>query len=140
MRLEIPVPETEPFITRIPVRIGDMNYGGHLGNDRYLSVIHEARVQWLNHFGYTELDIEGVGLVMNEAALQYKAEVFYPDTLICHIYCDEIGRAGFRLAYTLISEASGTIAVLAQTGQVFYDYKNKKIARTPALFRRRVAP
>ena len=31
-----------PFATTINVRTTDLNYGGHLGNDRLLSLVHEA--------------------------------------------------------------------------------------------------
>jgi acyl-CoA thioesterase FadM len=35
------------FHTDIVVRTTDLNYGGHLGNDKLLSLIHEARVAFL---------------------------------------------------------------------------------------------
>ena len=62
-RIKLHMPETYLFSTNIDVRITDLNYGNHLANDSLLSIIHEARVRFLNHFGYTELDIEGIGLV-----------------------------------------------------------------------------
>ena len=43
-RVKIKFPAENPlFITTIHVRIGDINYGGHVGNDAILSIIHEAR-------------------------------------------------------------------------------------------------
>ncbi|RMH63078.1 MAG: thioesterase [Calditrichaeota bacterium] len=138
-RMGIAIPEGTPFQCRIPVRITDINYGGHLGNDSYLSILHDVRVRWLNALGYSELDIEGVGMVMNEALLQYKSEVFYPDTLLCSLFVDNVTRVGFDLVYVLESEQRGKRALIAKTGQVFYDYHKKKVARTPALFRERFA-
>ena len=49
------LPERFPFTVEIPVRITDLNYGGHVGNDSMLSLIHEIRVQFLRHHGYGEL-------------------------------------------------------------------------------------
>jgi acyl-CoA thioester hydrolase len=43
-----------PFSTDITVRTTDLNYGGHLGNDRLLSLIHEARVAFLKYRGLTQ--------------------------------------------------------------------------------------
>ncbi|MBA3674954.1 MAG: esterase, partial [Chitinophagaceae bacterium] len=40
----------------IPVRITDINYGDHVGNDSLVAIIHEARMQFLQHYGYTELN------------------------------------------------------------------------------------
>ena len=66
------MPERYLFSTEIPVRITDLNYGRHLGNDALLSIIHEARVRFLSHFNYTESDIEGVGSMMADVAIIYK--------------------------------------------------------------------
>ena len=31
-----------PITTRLTVRIGDINYGGHLGHDRLITLLHQA--------------------------------------------------------------------------------------------------
>ena len=64
-RLKIDIPDNFAFETQIPIRITDLNYGGHLGNDKYLTLIHEARVQFLEHYGFSEMDVDGVGIIMN---------------------------------------------------------------------------
>ncbi len=46
-RVQIDFPEHFCFTTDIDVRITDLNYGGHLGNDKFLSIAHEARVRFL---------------------------------------------------------------------------------------------
>ena len=46
------------FQTEITVRVTDLNYGGHLGNDKLLSLIHEARVAFLACFGFSEMDFK----------------------------------------------------------------------------------
>ena len=53
-----------PFRTEISVRIDDLNYGGHLGHDRVLTLVHEARVAWLKSHGWSEMDCAGTGLIM----------------------------------------------------------------------------
>ena len=77
MRVQLQLPETFSFQTEIPVRITDINYGNHLGNDAILSMMHEARVQFLQNLGYTELEFEGVGLIMSDTAIIYKGEGFF---------------------------------------------------------------
>ncbi len=54
-RIKIEMPEKFIYKTEIPVRITDINYGGHLGNDSLLSIIHEARVRFLKHLEYSEV-------------------------------------------------------------------------------------
>ena len=58
-RINIDLPGDFKFSTTIPVRITDLNYGGHVGNDAILSIIHEARMQFLHHFGYSEINFGG---------------------------------------------------------------------------------
>ena len=41
------LPERFTFTVGIPVRITDLNYAGHVGNDFILSLIHEIRVQFV---------------------------------------------------------------------------------------------
>ena len=33
------------------VPISDINYGGHMGNDKSLALFHEARIAFLKHLG-----------------------------------------------------------------------------------------
>ena len=51
-RIKLELPEKLVFSTEIPVRITDINYGGHLGNDSILSIVQEARVRFLNEYKY----------------------------------------------------------------------------------------
>ena len=74
IKLEIPGQIIASF--NIPIRIADINYGNHVGNDAFVSIIHEARMQWLNQYGYTELKIEGIGLIMSDLAIEFKNESF----------------------------------------------------------------
>ena len=69
----------------IPIRITDLNYGGHVGNDTILSLLHGARVQFLAHHGFKELEAAGVGLIMSDVAIEFKNELFYGDTLIISV-------------------------------------------------------
>ena len=43
-RIKIPLPEKKDFSTEIKLRISDINYGGHMGNDAVLTIVHEARL------------------------------------------------------------------------------------------------
>ena len=58
-RIRIELPGTFKFSANIPVRITDLNYGGHVGNDTILSIIHEARAQFLKNYDYSEKDSRG---------------------------------------------------------------------------------
>jgi acyl-CoA thioester hydrolase len=127
------MPEFFSFTTEIPIRITEINYSGHVGNDSILSIIHEARVRFLRRQGYGELDIAGVGLIMADVTIEFKSELFYGDTLRVSIAAAEFYRVGFDLYYKLEKEADDKwIPVsFARTGMVTYDYAQKKIAPVP---------
>jgi acyl-CoA thioester hydrolase len=46
-RIKIEIPEQFIFETQLKVRIGDINYGGHMGNDAVLTLAHQARIEFL---------------------------------------------------------------------------------------------
>ncbi|MCW3479012.1 thioesterase family protein [Neisseriaceae bacterium JH1-16] len=139
-RLTIPLPEHWLFHTELSVRIGDLNYGGHLGNDALLRLAHEARVRFLQAYGYTELNIEDCGLIMADAAVVFRAEAFQGEHLRFALALGEIGRSGFELIYHVTRTGDDREIARLKTGMVFFDYAARQICRTPPAFVARLAP
>lgn len=135
-RVTINVPENFLFTCEIPVRINDINYGGHVGNDAILSIIHDARVQFYRSLGYkSELNFDGpIGHIIADAALVYKSESFIGDTMVVNIAIDDYNKYGFDMMYLLTNKATGKEIARGKTGIVFYDYDRKKIATIPQSF------
>ncbi len=133
-RIKINIPERFNFQTKLTVRIGDLNYGGHVGNDVFLSLVHEARVQFLQSLGYSEMAVEGVGIIMSDAALIYKTEAFYGMEIIIRIAVLDFTRVGCDLIYHLLDETNQREIARVKTGIVFYDYKKKKVSPVPKKF------
>jgi len=133
-RVKVELPEQFSFSTTIPVRITDINYGNHVGNDTILSMIHEARVQFLKHHGYGELDLAGLGLIMSDVAIEFKHELFYGDTVIVSVVAADFSKVAFDLYYKLEKKQNDTtqLVAVAKTGMVCYDYSKKKVAAIPA--------
>src|SRR4051812_739086 len=96
-RTKINLPENFNFSTQIKIRITDLNYGGHVGNDSFLSLIHEARQQFLNHFGYSELKVENVSLIMADAAIEFKKELNYGDEVKIFVTASGFDKYGFDI-------------------------------------------
>ena len=134
-RVKIELPEKFILKTEIVIRVSDLNYGAHLGNDSILSICHEARLRFLKYFGFSELDIEGSGIIMTDAAIQYKAEGFYGDKLIIEIGVMDFTKKGCDFVYRLTNKETQKVIALVKTGLVFYDYKNKKVVSIPPGFK-----
>lgn len=132
-RVKIELPPRFAFSCKIPVRITDLNYGGHVGNDAVLSLIHEARMQFLRYFGYTEMNLAGVGMIMADVAIEFKSELFYGDTVTAHVTISELSKIGFDIVYKLEKEENDSVktVALAKTGMICFDYDRKKIVAVP---------
>ena len=135
-RIKLQLPEEFVFSTEIPVRISDINYGGHLGNDSVLSIIHEARLQFLKHFGYSEMDVEGAGIIMSDSVIVYKNEGFYGDLLTVEVTVGDFNNCGCDIFYRITNKKNQKEVVRAKTGIVFFDYKNRKISNVPDKFKK----
>ena len=133
-KVKIELPEKFIFKTEIPIRINDINYGGHLGNDAVLSIAHEARLRFLKQHNFTELDAGGAGIIMVDAAVQYKAEGFYGDIILVEIAVTDITGVGCDFVYRCTNKNTGTIIAIVKTGIVFYDYDKKKVVSVPERF------
>ncbi len=132
-RIKILLPETFYFSTTIPVRITDINYGNHLGNDTFLSLIHEARMQFFGQYGYTELQFAGVGLIMADVAIEFKQEVLYGDAVTIYVTANGFDKLGFDIFYKIIVAKNGieVLAGKAKTGMICFDYALKKKVAIP---------
>jgi acyl-CoA thioester hydrolase len=138
-RVKIELPVSFQFTTEIVVRITDLNYGGHVGNDTVLSIIHEARMQFLRQYGYTEMDFGGTGMIMSDVAIEFKNELFYGDKVKASVAIAEISKISFAFYYKLEKETAGgmVLAASARTGMVCYNYEIKKMAVFPEEIKRR---
>lgn len=132
-RLKIELPEKLLTSVSIPVRITDINYGNHVGNNSIVEIIHEARVQFLQQHGFTELNVAGTALIMSELLVEFKNESFYNDLLEIKIFCGEISRVSFELFYEISVKRNQepVVITLAKTGMVCYDYSVKKVSSVP---------
>lgn len=132
-RIKVTLPDAFPFSTIVPIRITDVNYGGHVGNDVFLSLVHEARQQFLYYYGYSEMNLAGAGIIMADAAIEYKRELNYRDEVKISVVCSNFDKLGFDIFY-LIELKAGEQWVTAgkvKTGMVCYDYKLKKVVAVP---------
>lgn len=126
--------ESYPFTLAYRVPISDINYGGHVSNAAVLTIFQEARIaflQWLG--GYSELSIgEGCGIILPEAHVLYRAEMFHQDQLEIGVRIDEIRRSSFVMAYRV--ERDGVVTAEGTTNLVCFDYEARKTRRLPETF------
>lgn len=133
-RVRLNLPETFRFSTEMAVRIGDINYGGHLDNAALLTLLHEARVRFLAQYGLAEQDVFGAGLIMADSVLVYKSEAVQGETLRIEVAVDDLSQYGCDFLYRVTEKLSDREVARAKTGMVFFDYRARRIQRTPDSF------
>ncbi|MGE5625365.1 MAG: acyl-CoA thioesterase [Bacillota bacterium] len=129
-RVQIEMPERFAYSTELEVRIGDLNYGNHLGNDQVLSLLHEARRRYLRSLGEDEIGQDGLGFVIADAAVIYRAQAFYGDALTVEVAAGEFQSRSCAFFHRARNQHGVTVAE-ARLGVVCFDFKAQKAVSFP---------
>lgn len=129
-RVRLELPEHFPFRTELVVRVSDLNYGNHLGNDSVLTLLHEARRRYLRSLGAEEIGADGIGFVVADFAVVYRSQAFYADRLAAELAVGEFGSRGCAFFYRL-AQADGRVVAEARSGHVCFDFKTQKAVNFP---------
>lgn len=120
------------FSIPVTVRIGDINYGRHVGYQNYLLYFQEARIAYLSHLGFSELDICGTGMIVSEVTCRYRRELFLGDVIDVGCRISEIRSKAFVMEYRIAR--SGTVCATGATINLCFDYAAKKVVALPEPF------
>ncbi len=130
-RVKLELPARLPFAIEIDVRVTDVNYGGHLGNDALLSLVHEARVRFLREHGLCEGNVDGTLLIMTDAVVVYRAEAFAGDRLHFEVGAGDATRVSCDFFYRCTRVADGKLVAEAKTGVAFLDPATRRVVALP---------
>jgi YbgC/YbaW family acyl-CoA thioester hydrolase len=125
------------FKTKIDVQIGDINYGGHVGNERYLLFAQETRLRFLRAIGQSEVHFGEFGLVLTESHVEYFNELFHGDLLEITLALTTPSRASFDCFYTITVTRNNMpiTAAVVKTAMVCFDYTERKVKSIPEALR-----
>lgn len=139
-RIELSFPgDVFCFETRMRVRITDINGANHLGNDALVSMLSEARAQFLVSYGIPEAGSDGTGVIVTDLATMYQSESFFPETLRFEVGLMDFNKYGGDFVFRVTKAESGRPVALAKYGFVFFNYHHKKVVPVPDSFRSRFA-
>lgn len=136
-RIKIDLPDTFVFTTDITLYTSHINRAGHLDNAQLLSLVSEARERFLRSLGYTSSNIEGLGIVLADAALQYVSEAFYGEVLQVAMTANDFNKRGCDFVYRVTDRDSGREVARGKSGVVFFNYRERKVGEVPPAFRAR---
>ncbi|MBM3115581.1 acyl-CoA thioesterase [Jeongeupia naejangsanensis] len=132
-RLKLTLPAQADFHCALAVRVTDLNYGGHLGNQALLGLLHEARLQYLLALGFDELGTDACpGLIQCDALVSFRGEAFLGDLLTIKLTATDFERTHFDLYYEV--RTNDRLIAQAKTNLAFFDYRTRKTAAIPETF------
>lgn len=116
------------------VGVADINYGGHVANSAVLNFFQDARIAYLAHLGpYSEIDLGGCGLIMPEAHVFFRKEMFLGDQLQIGVKSRDLKRSGWVMEYRI--EHAEELTAEGETPLLCFNYATRKVCRFPAEFR-----
>ena len=124
------------FVIPYDVRVADVNYGAHVSNAAVLSFFQDARIAYLQQFGCSELDIGGCGIILPEAHVKYRAEMFLGDKLSIGARTELLQKSSFVMMYQI--ERDGIVTAEGTTNLVAFNYERRRPVRLPKEFQSNV--
>lgn len=122
-------------ITELRVRFGETDMAGHVNNAVYLSYLEEARIQFL----HDALQLEGMPLILAQAQLNFRRQVFFPEQITVESGVSRFGRSSFDIVHKLYRPGH-QLALDSVVTLVHFDYHTQKSASVPENWRQQLMP
>ncbi len=128
-RTIIELPARFYFSTEISIRIGDINQGNHLSHVSLVSILEEARVQFLLQRGLTETGDNQfkIGIILTELIVVYKKQARYGQRLKIELAAANFSENSFDILYRVSDSEKGTEFARAKTVLLLFDYNMQKV-------------
>lgn len=83
------------FVSRIPIRWGDMDAMGHVNNTTFFRYLEQARIDWYGNL--RRGDKAGVETAVVHCWCSYRQPLYYPGDLEIRTYAGQPGRSSFKI-------------------------------------------
>jgi acyl-CoA thioester hydrolase len=116
--------------TRVEVRFRDIDAFGHVNNAVVSSYVELARVRYL----VDVLRVEPIGvmpLILAHIAIDYRAPIFFADTVEIGSRVDWLGTSSIGMSHALTAVADGRPLADSSSVLVTYDYEQGKPMPVP---------
>lgn len=130
-KIKLPDIANPLFSTTLDIRISDINYGNHLGNDSLVTLLHEARIRFFAHLGMREINSNGIGILVTQLIVNYKNQAFHGEHVIITMGISDLSKTSIDLQYQLSCENPKKEIARALNTITFYDYQKGKVSKIP---------
>lgn len=115
----------------------DINYGGHVGNERALLFFQMARMSFFESLGLSEIDLgEGAGVIQKNGFVEYNKQLFLEDSISIKITDIEFSKTSFNMKYEIFNQKEECV-INGSTLLVCFDYSIHRIKKIPISFKER---
>jgi 4-hydroxybenzoyl-CoA thioesterase len=137
-RVEIDLPAQFAFRTDIPLLAIHMNVGGHLDNALLLTLVTEARQRCWESMGYNVFDMEGVQLMVADAAVRYLSEALPGEIMTLDMAFTDFHGKGFDIVWRVSDQATSREVARGKTGVLAFDASANKVVLLPEKLQRKL--
>jgi acyl-CoA thioester hydrolase len=125
-------------VERIPIRWGDMDAMGHVNNTVYFRYMEQARIGWFDALVPEEEAWKSTGIVIANAACNFKRPFNYPGTVEVKVFTGPLGGSSVPTFYEMRLEKEEVVYADGEATVVFIDMKTQKPVRIPDEIRKRL--
>ncbi len=86
---------------QMPIRWGDQDAMGHVNATVYFRYMEQARIEWLENFGFCTSVTQTEGPVIVNASCTFLIPFTYPGTIDCRMFSGTPGRSSVPTCYEL---------------------------------------
>jgi acyl-CoA thioester hydrolase len=125
--------------TRIVVRFRDVDAFGHVNNAVFLSFAEQGRIRYLTEAlrrPITLTDVEELPLILARLEIDYRAPIFFGETVEIATQIDWIGDKSFGMSHRLSAGDDAHPVAEVTSVLVSYDYATARPMRVPDEWRR----
>ena len=126
------------FSIKYKIKDEDINYGGHVGNERALLFFQMVRIKFFESLGLSELNIgDNIGVIQRNSFVEYNKELFLDDEITIQITNIQLEKNKFNIYYEVYNQEN-KLAINGSTLLLPFSYTEKKLKRVPSIFKEKV--
>lgn len=123
------------FTFNYTIQKEDINYGGHVGNERALLFFQMARMNFFESLGLSEMNLgEGAGVIQKNGFVEYNKQLFLDDRIFIKIIDIEFSKTSFNIKYEIYNDKEEKV-INGSTLLVCFDYSTHRIKKIPESFK-----
>ena len=122
------------FSINYKVTVSDINYGGHMGNERALILFQQGRIDFFKNLSLSEINIgDDIGTIQLDSHVKYLKEVYLGEILKINIDEIVLKKTSMDFIYSVYNEKNEKI-LEGSTLILAYNYERKKVSKIPPIF------